>query len=126
MSTNPLYEALKKCEYDPKATSTYHMMAGGLMWSDEAPLQQGGPLRFAAKLRSVIAYRASLSAGIPRPELEAEWLDLKNAVPNWPGFKEERIYGEAQRLLKIHQYKEEKFLNGGGLEKLIDDLDKEV
>ena len=124
MNNTALYEFLKECRYDPEAASTYDIMAGGLVWSDEAPSPESGgsALRAAVYLRKVIAYRASLSLGEPRTELEEDWNELKKHVPDWPGFKDERIYGRAQRLLKIHKYKEAKLLNGNGLDKVLGDL----
>lgn len=111
---------LKNCQYDSTAVCTYDIMAGGLVWTDEVPnpSDRGLNLRVSVYLRSVIAYRASLSLNQPRLELENDWNELKKLLPNWPGFKEERIYGEAQRILKIHKYKETK-----PVDQALDDLD---
>jgi hypothetical protein len=124
MHTPDLYELLKKCQFDPQAASTYDVMAGGLVWNDDTPSCEGygGALRAAIYLRSVIAYRASLSLEDPRKELEKDWNELRKQVPTWPGFRNERIYGDAQRLLRIHKYKEAKLQNGDGLDKLLGDI----
>jgi hypothetical protein len=80
---------LKDCVHDPNALRHYDLMRGGFVWSDEMPSEA----RLAAilLLAKVIAYRASLTLGKPRQEFEGEWNDLKEAVPTWPGFREERI-----------------------------------
>jgi len=121
MTYPEIYELLKKCRFDPEAASTYDVMAGGLVWNDEAPSSEGcgGALRAGLYLRNVIAYRASLSLEAPRKEFENDWNELKKEVPTWPGFRDERIYGHAQRLLRVHKYKEAKLLNGNGLDKLL-------
>ena len=127
MNNPALYELLKNCQFDPDAASTYDIMAGGLVWNDEAPPSQsgGGALRAVVYLRKVIAYRASLSLEVPRVEFEEDWNQLKKHVPTWPGFRDERIYGRAQRLLKIHKYKEAKLLNGSGLDAVLGELEED-
>lgn len=110
---NPaVLDLLKTCLPDPAAACKYDVMAGGLIWDDEIPSasDRGANLRVSVHLRSVIAYRASLSLGEPRPELERDWHELKDAIPTWPGFASARIFGEAQRLLRIHKYKESKLI----------------
>lgn len=122
-SVNPaIIGLLKMCQYDSAAVCSYDIMAGGLVWADEvpSPTDRGLNLRVSVYLRSVIAYRASLSLNQPRLELENDWNELKKLLPHWPGFKEERIYGEAQRILKIHKYKETKRLG-----QVLDDLDSD-
>lgn len=108
-----LINLLAACQYNPAAACTYDVMAGGLIWDDEVPnaIERASNLRASVYLRSVIAYRASLSLNAPRVELENDWRGLKQLLPNWPGFRDDRIYGEAQRLLKIHKYKEAKLLD---------------
>lgn len=122
-AVNPaIIDLLKMCQYDSAAICTYDIMAGGLVWTDEVPnpSDRGLNLRVSVYLRTVIAYRASLSLNQPRLELENNWNELKKLLPNWPGFKEDRIYGEAQRILKIHKYKETKLLD-----QVRDDLDSD-
>lgn len=113
MLSPALTDLLAACQYNPAAACTYDVMAGGLIWEDEVPsaIDRTSNLRASVYLRSVIAYRASLSLNAPRVELENEWKELKQLLPNWPGFRDDRIYGEAQRLLKIHKYKEAKLLD---------------
>jgi hypothetical protein len=113
MTSPALIELLKGCEYCADAVCTYDVMAGGLLWDDEIPKATDRPsnLRASVYLRSVIAYRASLTLHSPRAELERDWNELKQLVPNWPGFREDRIHGNAERLLKIHKYKEAKLLD---------------
>ena len=103
------YAILQSCRYDDNATSDYDMLAGGLVWSDEQP---PGNARVQASqlLRRALAYRASLSLGEPRADLEPQWNELKRHVPGWPGFRDDRIHGRAQRLLKVHKHKEARIL----------------
>jgi len=108
-----LIELLVACQYNSAAVCTYDVMAGGLLWDDEVPgaRDRASNLRASVYLRSVIAYRASLSLNAPRVEPENDWKELKRLLPSWPGFRDDRIYGAAQRLLKIHKYKEAKLLD---------------
>jgi len=113
MLSATLIHLLAACEHDPAAACQYDVMAGGLVWSDEVPSpgDHAPNLRSSVHLRSVIAYRASLTLGQPRVELESDWNELRQLLPNWPGFREERVHGPAERLLKIHKYKEAKLLD---------------
>ncbi len=105
-------ESLENCSFDSEAESDYDIMAGGLFWSDEVPDRNECReyLSVMLYLRRIIAYRASLTLNEERVEFRDKWLELKDAIPNWPGFKNDRIYGSAVRLLKIHKYKEEKII----------------
>jgi len=113
MLSPALVNLLGVCEYDPAAACQYDVMAGGLIWDDEIPnpSDRDSSLRACVYLRSVIAYRSSLTIGPPRGELESDWNELKQLLPSWPGFREERIHGLAERLLKIHKYREAKLLD---------------
>jgi hypothetical protein len=113
MLNSSIIDLLAACQYNSAAACQYDIMAGGLIWDDEVPKSVDRPsnLRASVYLRSVIAYRASLSLGAPRVELESDWNELKQLMPNWPGFRDDRIFGKAQRLLKIHKYKEAKLLD---------------
>lgn len=113
MISPALIELLATCRHDPAASSAYDIMAGGLIWNDEVPnaSDRASNLRASVYLRSVIAYRASLTLNSPRAELESDWKELKRLLPNWPGFREDRIHGVAERLLKVHKYKEAKLLD---------------
>ncbi|TDF41526.1 hypothetical protein EYS14_01320 [Alteromonadaceae bacterium M269] len=110
MNKIEIKEALGSCLFNPEATPIYDVMAGGLIWSDEIPSREeyGQYLKAVYYTRKVIAYRASLTLGVERIELRGDWELLKSIIPNWPGFREERIFGDVQRLLKIHKYKERK------------------
>ena len=113
MLSAALIDLLAACEHDAAAACQYDAMAGGLVWSDEVPSpgDHASNLRASVHLRPVIAYRASLTIGEPRVELEGDWNELRQLLPSWPGFREERIHGPAERLLKIHKYKEAKLLD---------------
>lgn len=102
-----ILELLRMCRFDPEAVSTYDVFAGGLIWADEIPdLPRQVWRRVSLHLQDDIAYRASLSLGEPRIELENEWNQLKSEVPHWPGFREDRILRRARRLLMGHKYEE--------------------
>jgi hypothetical protein len=103
---------LERCQYVADAKAHYDILAGGLIWEDEMPSreQTNNYLKIVCYLRTIIAYRASLTLGCEREEFRENWNALKGIVPNWPGFKKERIFGKPERLLKIHKYKEDKAL----------------
>jgi len=128
MNKETLYELLGKCEYDPKATRGFDVFAGGFTWSDEVPStefidEKQRPI-IVVRLRTVVAYRASLSFDSPRPEFELDWNELAKSVPNWPGLRDDRIHGDIQRLLKIHQYQLARaFRPGGQMDRLFDEFD---
>jgi hypothetical protein len=110
---------LEKCCCQPEAKASYDIMAGGLIWDDEYPSRESCEdfLKVALYLRPIVAYRASLTLGKEREEFRELWSEFKKVIPDWPGFKEERIYGEAERMLRIHKYKE-----GKTLQRLEDEL----
>ena len=103
---------LERCCYRAEAKASYDIMAGGLIWDDEIPNREVCEdfLKVALYLRPIIAYRASLTLGKERKEFEELWSESKKLIPEWPGFREERIFGESKRILKIHKYKESKVL----------------
>lgn len=127
MDNDNYYEMLKRCELDPCATPRFEAFTAGFCWSDEAPASsivgENSRMVILFRLREVFVYRASLSLNSPRVEFEHKWNELKNNVPTWPGFREERIYGEIQRLLKIYHYQYSRSLRKGGqLDRLFDEL----
>lgn len=129
MNNDNFYELLKRCEFDPSAARGFEVFTAGFMWSDEVPAASivGETLRpiIMIRLQKVFLYRTSLSFISPRVEFEHNWNELKKNVPTWPGFREERIYGEIQRLLKIHHYQLNRGLRKGGqLDRLFDELDE--
>lgn len=102
---------LKNCTYAIDAKYHYDVMRGGFIWDDELPSRDKectGFFQGILLISKVIAYRASLTLGEPIEEYEQEWLDLQAVVPNWPGFREERIYGRIERELRVVKRKEEK------------------
>ena len=103
--TTKVINALKQCTYRSDAKCSYDLLAGGLFWEDEVPYGLGLDdnlsdeeerifLLCVIYLREAITYRASLTEGKPYEELREAWDDLKNKVKEWPGFREERIWGE--------------------------------
>ena len=121
MNIDKDYKVLRICIYDENATRFYDLFRGGFVWSDETPGFTNGclPLNYGL-LVEIIAYRASLTAGKPRIEFEEHWNTLKSVCPSWPGFREERIYGQIERDYKAVKIKEDRCLKS---EELFDDDD---
>jgi hypothetical protein len=112
-----IVNALKKCVYRSDAERCYDLFAGGFSWDDETSYgfsSNDGALNIddlfdlecKLYLRPVFAYRASLAKGEHREELREEWDDLKNRVETWPGFREERIFGEDMKRMLEEAEKE--------------------
>lgn len=74
--------------YDSGSRYFFELMSGAIVWEDE---KNGLPFEISNVLRLVWAYRTSLYKNEPRKEFEDVWNSAKEAFPNWPGFKEERI-----------------------------------
>lgn len=88
--------------YDPDARSSYELMSGGLIWSDEFP--KLGSLEWAAVspnwvYRYLIAYRASITLGVERMEFRPVWEQIMRQAPHWPGLRQERSGARARRRL---------------------------
>lgn len=129
MNDDTFYDLLKRCEFDSSATRHFDAFGACFIWSDEVPRpglagEKLPTILLLPRLREVSAYRASLSFNSPRVEFEHQWNELKKNVPTWPGFREERIYGEIERVLKIYHYQLIRSLRKGGqLDRLLDDID---
>lgn len=129
MNDDTFYDLLKHCEFDPNATRHFDAFIACFIWSDEVPAPSIADevrpmIILLPKLREIGAYRASLSLNSPRVEYEHQWNELKKNVPTWPGFREERIYGEIERRLKIYHYQVIRNLRKGGqMDHLLDDTD---
>lgn len=111
MNKEEILKVLNGCVYDENATRSYDIMRGGFIWSDELPGSKKNQKMFVRGiflLAKVIAYRASLTARNPRNEFEEEWSTLKSVYPSWPGFREERIYGQIERDYEAVKKKEER------------------
>jgi hypothetical protein len=103
-----------KCRYREDAGHSYDVMRGGLVWDDEFPSSYANGwehFRAIQILAPVIAYRASLTLGEPKKECEADWARLKSIIPDWPGFRDDRIYGDVERQLRAHKRLERKYLS---------------
>lgn len=117
MNEDQVLAVLKDCEFFEGAERRYDVMRGGFVWSDEMPSRGSGlkeNIMAIHVLARVIAYRASLTTGSPNEECRVEWEELRRILPNWPGFREERIYGQVKRDLKAVKLKEEKCLKDLG------------
>jgi hypothetical protein len=103
---------LGQCLYDPDAERIYDIMRGGFLWSDEFPACSTHDefLLVLDVLAPVIAHRASLTLGEPDPTREDSWNALQTAVPSWPGFRLDRIYGRPERDLRAAKIREDRCL----------------
>jgi hypothetical protein len=85
---------LREARWDPDATRSFEIMAGGFHWSDERLLGDAASACLASgswAFRYLIGYRASLIRGVPREALRAAWDHLSQECPHWPGFRPERM-----------------------------------
>lgn len=106
MNIDRVIEILSDCEYSPKAEFHYDLWRGAFIWDDELPESKDGDgayLKALMSLDKVYAYRSSLTNCKPIDRFEADWNALKEKLPNWPGFREDRIYGKVERKLKAVQ-----------------------
>ena len=104
---NAAKKILANCVYNPAARHRYDILRGGFVWEDEAPEIDSDNFRKVIPiLAPVIAYRASLTLGQPRSELQSYWEELQAILPSWPGFREERVFGSVERDLKAVKLKE--------------------
>lgn len=102
---------LGECRYDPAADRSYDVLRGGFVWDDEVPPQDSEDyFRAIIILAPAIAYRASVTLGQPVRKHESEWRQLRKAVPSWPGFRQERIFGNVERALRAAKLWEERCL----------------
>lgn len=102
MNIEKTIQVLRHCTYDPKAERIYDIMRGGFLWFDEVPPREEHE-NHRTGIRCVVellAYRASLSLKEPNPQWEQSWQSVKSALPEWPGFRTDRIYGQVQRDLR--------------------------
>lgn len=96
---------LNSCKYDPNAERCYDVFAGGFSWSDEVP-DVGNTkisLTLSLFLRPIFNYRASLTRGEEAVKNKKEWEALKESIPDWPGFRDDRIYGNLREELLLHE-----------------------
>ncbi len=111
MDTGLVQRMLAECAYDPNATRVYEILRGGFLWSDELPDRESDDFIPALlQMAKVIAHRSDLTLGEPKARYQAEWDALQEAVPDWPGFRDERIYGSVERDLKEVKICEERCL----------------
>ena len=102
-SRDEILIALRKLKYDANAKPSFELLAGASYWTDELPSQNIGTLYAACSiyLRICFAYRHSLSLGKPKAEFEMGWIRIKKEVPNWPGFRDDRIHGRAAKYARV-------------------------
>jgi hypothetical protein len=78
---------LNDLSIDGTAVPFYELMSGALMWPDEKAKM---PVAELGWFRAALNFRSSLILQGPRTEFEPVWNALKQAAPNWPGFRPER------------------------------------
>lgn len=105
--------ALNSTPCDPCAVGYPEIMSGGFYFSDELPAfadeqptreNAGIPIKACWLLRFIMAYRAGLAGGKPRPEFEWIWNAVRKHAPHWPGFRPERASAMQQPLLDQCQW----------------------
>jgi hypothetical protein len=83
---------LRRARYDPKARCFMDEVATGFVWSDER-------LGYARKIcrkkgnradAHLMAYRRSLIRGEPVEQYRPTWEQVRQACPDWPGFRPAR------------------------------------
>jgi hypothetical protein len=83
---------LRAARFDPSATPSLELLSGAFIWSDERYLEfvaycsHDGVLTYWEP----VIYRSSLILGRPDAESRSGWKELRQACPNWPGFRAER------------------------------------
>ena len=85
--------------YDPNATRSPHLQAGGFVWSDETPdlcTRNGFPVSITRFMIALISYRSTLMRGAPHDPFTPYWSAFQKCCPTWPGFRSERV---AQELI---------------------------
>ena len=93
---------LNAMRYVPDSRYFYELMSGAIVWEDE---KEKLPFEISNLLRLVWAYRTSLYIKKPRVEFESTWDAAKEAFPNWPGFKKERIEPKEEVITYFHEAK---------------------
>ena len=99
-------EFLRQARYDPQARRGFECLSTSFHWSDER-LPQAMRLCLNHESRAtfyVMVYRTSLIKGQPIEEYARVWEQLREACPEWPGFRPERCSPDLlpawQRALK--------------------------
>lgn len=100
-------EIIRSLEYDPDAQRTFEWLSGALVWSDEGLVLSDEAAEVTILVGTVIkrlaAYRASLILGEPRTEFADLWEEVREAAPNWPGFRPERQHPDLREPLERAQ-----------------------
>jgi hypothetical protein len=97
---------LRDARYDAKARRGFECLTTSFHWSDER-LSQVVRLCLNRESRAyfyAMVYRTSVIKGEPVEEYRRTWEQLRQACPEWPGFRPERcspdLYAAWQRELK--------------------------
>jgi hypothetical protein len=92
---------LREARYDPAACRGFNRPAGAFLWSDERLHQVRGICSDHGSRAEfyLLAYRSSLIQGEPIEEFRGPWEQLRQACPEWPGFRAERSSSHLARAL---------------------------
>ena len=83
---------LREARYDPEARRGFEALRASFHWSDEC-LPRVSRLcmnRESQACFNVMVYRSSLIRGKAIEEFRRTWEQLREACPEWPGFRPER------------------------------------
>jgi hypothetical protein len=92
---------LREARYDPGALRAWVVSAGTFHWTDEL-MSAVDPVCAKHGSRAhfyLLAYRTSLIQGHPIEEYRRPWEQLRQACPEWPGFRPERCSPDLARPL---------------------------
>ena len=90
-------DAFGVLKFDPNATRSPHLQAGGFVWSDETPdldARGGFPVPITRFMVALISYRSTLMRGVPHVPFTPFWNAFHECCPTWPGFRSERYAPE--------------------------------
>lgn len=83
---------LRQARYDPQARRGLEYLTMSFHWSDERLTQVVRPCRKhdSRAYHFAMVFRTSLMQGTPVEEYRRTWNQLREACPEWPGFRPER------------------------------------
>ncbi len=91
-------DVLGQARWDRDATRQLELLSLSFYWSDEMLFEFGisclehDPENFSFK--DLILYRESLNRGKPDEQYQDVWEQVREACPQWPGFREDRCSTE--------------------------------
>ena len=107
---------------DPRATCTYEVMSGALVWSDEFPeLRALARVRGWSIIRVVLRFRTELILGEPNEQYREYWDEALRLFPEWPGFAPERRFPELREV-----FREKSAASNAELDEIEREMDREA